>query len=319
MKQTLTLDSTQVSQYLECPSLWNYSSNESITLFTQQQEKEAMMMGTYGHWVLELFYKCLANGWDRQRAIQFAFEHSDDIDNQTCECGHGTECHDDIAGAACSHTAPNPDNDCKCGGWRPKPFELSLPKRIDVKNRLRDYFYKWQSNDFTPLSPEHVEVGFSESIFESTDRVYVLEGRIDLIGTLQGLPCIVDHKFQTREKNIYQRSIQFRNYSLVGRKPMMVINYIRLTKSVSDSTLARDIITFNPIELLYWKKRLISIYDKVFAARELGVFEQNESACKGQYGYNCEFTRLCEQSYNPELVQLVKQSQYKEKERWRPW
>lgn len=312
MKQILTLDSTQINQYLECPTLWNYSSNESITLFEQQQEKEAMHQGTYGHYILEHFYKAKANGNTFSQAIEIAYTKSHDIDNETCECGHPFESH---TNAACVQGC----YECVCSQFKAKPFDLSPAKRIDVKNRLRDYFYKWQSNDFIADNPESVEVGFSEVIFESEDRIYVLEGRIDLIGSLQGLSCIVDHKFQTREKCLYNKSIQFRNYSLVSRKPMMVINYIRLTKGVSDTTLSRDIVTFNPIELQHWKKRLISIYDDVFHCKETEIYPTNESMCKGQYGYKCEFTNLCEVSYNPQLVELIKQSQYKEKERWKPW
>lgn len=316
-KQVLTLDSTQIEQFLVCPQLWSYSSRENLTLYEPGEKKEAMLMGTYGHAILDIFYKNMASGMNHAAALQAGFSYDPDV--VTCTCGHAKTAHslkEDLAinflGIMCS------TDKCNCTNFIPQPFNLSTQNRALVKNRIRDYAYKWLGNDIMPDSPESVEVGFSHKLYEDDLRLYILEGRIDILGSIQGLSCIVDHKFQLRAHQLYQKSVQFRNYSLVTRKPMLVVNYIRLAKTITEDTLSRDIISFSPIEWQWWQGQLVNIYDRILASKQNGTYGQNFSACRGQYGYPCEFTQLCECSYNPTLVEL-KKSAYKQKEPWRPW
>src|SRR5690348_15830065 len=91
-------------------------------------------------------------------------------------------------------------------------FRIDALLSQQVKTRFREYCYTYINNDVIPASPEHVEVGFSEVVYESASRLYLLEGRIDIMGTLQGLNTIVDLKFQGRTRELYKKSIQFRNY-----------------------------------------------------------------------------------------------------------
>lgn len=318
-KFALILDSSQIEAAMICHQLQDYSYTQNLTIY-EAPLKTAMHQGTYGHRMLDFYYKSRAAGEPLNIAIQKAYDYNPDDDK--CFCGHLKEVHN------IGVMALNPCDKCAtiakdCIGYKPIPSELPIKDRQIVKDRLRDYFFKWHSNDIIPDSPESVEVGFTHKLYEDDFVLYALEGRIDILGSLQGIPLITDHKFQTRVHNLYQKSIQFRNYSLAARRPTVLINYIRLHKAVIEDTLVREVVSFNPMEAAAWKIELKGIYDRL-AAEKLNLINYgiplplNRAACKGQYGYPCEFTKLCEVSYNPDLVTMNKQL-YKIKEAWKPW
>jgi hypothetical protein len=280
-KLTIVADSTQIARFLECPMLWNLEFKENLAAIALPPN-DAIMMGSYGHKLMDLFYKATARGVKTADALEQAI-------------------------------AFNPDSEAGEAG-----FPLSQEKRAIVKQRFVEYVYTYINNDFVPLSPDHVEVGFSEPIYEDASRLYVLEGRIDLIGTYQGLHCSIDHKFQLRAHALYKKSIQFRNYAMVTKTNMFIINYVRLTKGVQNGTFQRDIASFTPLEHYAWKQRLIRAFDKMALALQSETFEQSWDACSGKFGYPCQFTPLCEES-DKGLIQLKKQTQFVQKPEWKPW
>jgi hypothetical protein len=167
-------------------------------------------------------------------------------------------------------------------------------------------------------SPDFVEVGFSEPIYEDSDRLYVLEGRIDLLGSLQGLNCVIDHKFQFRKRDLYRKTIQFRNYAMIIKRPMLIANYVGLTKKVDKDTFRRVISSFTAFEHNAWKQRLIRMFDKMAEAISHEYYEQRWSACPGKFGHECQFTTLCEES-NSQLIEIKKATMFKQRAEWKPW
>jgi hypothetical protein len=276
-----------------------------------------MNAGTYGHKLLDIYYKERCNGESLNEAAARAFAYNPDTD--TCKCGCSFSSHRLIPALniqECHRCS-------RCFNFTPKPFELDLGTRAAVLNRLREYFFTYQNNDFQVETPDHVEVGFSEVIHEDTDNLFVLEGRIDLLANLQGIECVVDHKFQMRRHQLYPKSVQFRNYALVAKKLLFIVNYIRLTKSVDKDTLVRELVNFTVPELLAWKLKLIDIFHRIKRAKQLGDSggqpEQNFGACPGRFNYSCYFTHLCEEP-NKEIAGFKEQQLYRINQTpWRPW
>jgi hypothetical protein len=183
-------------------------------------------------------------------------------------------------------------------------------------------------------SPNHVEVGFSHLLYEDDQRLYILEGRIDLIGSIAA-NCPdgwADHKFQMRARDLYLKSIQFRNYSMVLEKAIGVVNYIRFTqkleigRNVKNPTLKRDLISFSRAEMLWWKSECISMFSKVenYVNHEGEYMERhsgrNWGACSGKFGYPCDFTPLCENlPFGQQLVQIKQDQDFIVKPEWRAW
>lgn len=301
-KLVLILDSTQLSLFDECPYKWSLEYIENLERDTAY--KEAMMMGSYGHKLLEIYYKnCSNQVKGREQAMDYRVPTDSNIgilpDYKAIIIEPGIV---DI------------------GVKQLIPFQLAEDKQQLVRERFDNYWTQQiaQNSDFVPTSPEHVEVGFSEKIFESHDRLYILEGKIDGIGSISGLPCIIDHKFQLRMRSIYQKTIQFRNYALAASKNTLVINYIRLTKKFDNTTLAREITSFQPGEHFIWKQRLIRMFDSVANSIKSDSFEHRWGSCQGKYGYQCDFTPICEE-WSADLIQIKKQSMFHQKEVWKPW
>jgi hypothetical protein len=216
-------------------------------------------------------------------------------------------------------------------------FPLSADKKSSVAARFQTYWQTYSHQDLTvSLGQPHynirfdndndpieswepeplVEQGFSYELLNDRDYLFVLEGRIDLIGTISNQLIWMDHKFQGRRHDLYKKNIQFRNYSLATNLTMGIVNYIRLHKEVTKDTLQRDIVSFGPRERMLWREELIEIYKHIAADRAYA--RKNRGACAGRFGIPCEFTKICEES---ELVTIeaVKNTYYKKREEWKPW
>lgn len=323
-KFTLVVDSSQISTFLECPQKWinQYVKRLEPVYFT---ENESMNSGTYGHKLLDIYYRARFRGETMNSAMQAGLDYKPDDD--MCECGCIKDVHVPVPSldiVECSRCK-------KCTSFRPKPFVLNSLVRAKVRNSLVNYFAKYEGGDIVPLSEQHVEVGFSKPIFEDADNLFVLEGRIDMIGKLQGLECWMDHKFQEKAHWLYLRSVQFKNYSLMSGLPG-IINYIRLSKKVEPETYTREVISLNSVELQVWHKRLIQIYMRMkktlLAAQSSSkdVIERNWAACKGDYQTFdknqpkfCFYTALCEE-IDPKMAEAKEKQLFKIKENpWRPW
>lgn len=324
-KFTLVLDSSQIQMFLTCPMKWyrTYVQRLIPIGYDPLKEEQAMNMGTYGHKLLDIFYRSKVEGLSLKDTIERAWAYNPDHD--LCECGHPADLHkslDNLEVQECQRCT-------HCCKYRAHAFPLPVEVRGAVFNRFKDYVYKWQNNDFLPDSPQHVEVGFSECIYEDDVNYFVLEGRMDLLGTYQGVPCVVDHKFQLSTHYIYPKTIQFKNYVLISGLTTLVINYVRLGKTVTQDTMARGLATFSREELKKWKERLIEIFFEIklqILFNDTQAIYQNWSACQGDYKtYKqnepryCWYNQLCEET-NERIKERKQNLLFKIKEStWRPW
>jgi hypothetical protein len=140
----------------------------------------------------------------------------------------------------------------------------------------------------------------------------------------------MDHKFQTKTHWLYHKTVQFKNYSLVTKLPIGVINYVRLQQKIQPDSLVRDLVNFNSVEQVMWHRRLIQIFQRM--KRTLQAFqngkadERNWNACSGgrlTYDTNkpqyCWFTQLCEE-IDPKVAENKERNLYKINENpWKPW
>jgi hypothetical protein len=320
-KFVLILDSSQIDAFLQCPTIWYYGYKRRLQPHGAK-ENVPMDMGTYGHKLLEIIYKERARG-NGKNAIDAAFSY--DVDQETCRCSHGRERHGCIGvETECLSIG------CPCQNFEPQPFPLSLPDREFVKNRVLEYTFVEGASipELVPTSPDHVEVGFSEKLYEDDDRLYILEGRIDLLGRVAN-NCEegwADHKFQSRASVLYTKSIQFRNYAMVTKRSIGIINYIRFAKKIEkDFTFKREILSFSRLEMEAWRRNLILRYkefEEIIKADDWYNEEdrfRRRNSCSGKFGYPCDFTPLCENFMLPQLIKINEQSDFKQKAEWRPW
>lgn len=314
MQQIVILDSTQIDAYDTCPTLWLHSYHESLEL-SNGDSKDAIVMGTLGHLWMENYYRAKALGKPIQDCTAEAFNACKEVDSLD----------------------QDPDDN--------HTFPLDSEKRKIVLERCNQYWMTYSNSDFIPACRDEydikidpltdlpidsvtkipiVEKGFSYELFNTREYLFILEGRIDLIASMGNSNGFgfVDHKFQLRERNLYPKSIQFKNYALATGLNLGIINYIRLHKEVSNKTFKRDIIAFNSQEIRAWRGELIDIYINV--AKNLKAddskwsFPRRRSQCSGKFGYACQFIHICEEP-NREVGELIKVQQYKKKKEWKPW
>lgn len=316
-KKTLIADSTQIQSFLDCPTFWNLSHRQHLANKIQPP-KDAMIKGTYGHKLSELYYKDRANGIFFPQALKSALEHNIDAETN-CKCLHPSSAHRQFLGHwVCS----------LCNGtesyfhqFDPQPFPLSQTLRNEVRDRFQMYVMTHSSNDFQPHNAESVEVGFSELIYEDSDHLFILEGKIDLLARYAEENIIVDHKWQDRATNLYKKAVQFRNYSMISGRKLMVINYVRMAPS-AQKPFERSLISFSSDEHRWWKGELVKIYFGMLRSIESNFTLDNDhkwNHCKGDYGRPCEFSEICEER-DQERIKLMKiQQNFVKKAEWKPW
>ena len=192
--------------------------------------------------------------------------------------------------------------------------------------RFGQYIFRWAAtgNDFKPLvnkGKAAVEVGFSVILYEDSEYLFIIEGRLDLITEVNEVTFWVDHKSQERFATLYRFKPQFMTYALATKLPG-IINYIGLQKELQNNSLRRtELITFPKWRLDAWETYLIS---NVFIplAKTLALnkgFQSNYESCGGSFdSYPCQFTEICECG-SEEMKEQVKKFKYVEIERWKPW
>ena len=295
-RQILTLDSSQIETFLNCDYEWLYSYNQNLTL--NNEIREDMAMGSYGHKMLEVYYQHKALGHSLTECAEIAL------------------------------------NEVNLEGFPlTKP---SILKVREAFNRYVTYYavndvtvlmgkpskeIKWNDqnnfNEEWKLNPL-VEKGFSYPLLDTPDYLFVLEGRIDLLCNQGGQEAFLDHKFQSRENRLYKKSIQFRNYAMVTGVRLGIINYIRFHKNIEPKTLERVHISFSQFELEWWKRELISVFIEISHKMKTGEYRRRWNSCKGKYGYPCSFTPICEER-NEAVRENIKTQLYRIKEKWSPW
>lgn len=320
-KFKLVLDSSQISQFLECPQKWSNYYEKRLRPLSYQQN-ESMNAGTYVHALLDRYYRMKFQGASKSDILTVLNAYKPD--NDMCECGCSHEFHCTIPGfeiVECRRCK-------KCMSFRPHEFTLNPLLRGKVKVSMNLYVeHWWNKEDIMPLSEQHVEVGFSECFYEDKENIFILEGRLDLIGKLQGLDCVMDHKSQSKSSQLYGKSIQFKNYLMASKLNTLIINYIRLhDKKDIEKSWQREVVTMNSIEVEAWRRRLTQVYFRikanVQASQRGSQYERNWNSCSGAWGgaeNACWYTQLCEE-IDPKVAKNRESTLYKiDEAQWRPW
>lgn len=307
-KLIVVADSTQIAKYSECPMSWHYGMRENLipaaASFSDNEREtdsirmDAKSMGSFGHKILELYYLKSKIKEDPHKAFGYAANYKEWINSVSdLEQSNLIDCIN----------------------------KLGSKNIIHIIERLRLYTMMYQ-NDFIP---DRLEVGFSYKLYEDERYLFILEGRIDFLGSINYTQNLfMDHKLQTTRKSLYEKSIQFRNYALVSGNLFGVINYIRMASKVDDQTFKRQPISFSKMEIDSWKYELIDIYNEMAKSLEIQsgggayierkAFPRRRSACPGRFNYTCVYTSLCDEP-NEELVKIKKSTMFTKGTPWKPW
>ena len=286
---TLALDASKINEYLTCPRMWYWRYYRNLVY--SGRKTKALDKGTLIHCFADMYYN---------------FRALDPTVNPM------------------SHV------NAVLGAIKATQKEMRLEKEEFefLKMRFLQYGMRYMQNDIRPSVKKGkpaVELGFSKVLKETPDVLYVVEGRIDLIGTYAGVELFMDHKTQAQAKDLYQFIPQFKTYAWATGLNRGMINYIGLQAEVNDKTFRRQLVTFPSWMIANWEKKMISVFDAIRIDLESGEewfetspYSMNDHACGGSFNSApCMFTRLCETHDRGIRESIIKQNY--EIRIWQPW
>lgn len=299
-KIIITLDSSQIKEFMNCKHKWQYAYNERLRYWNS--DTKALDKGTFVHKLLETFYTLRTlnpneNRFTTQSTVVELFK------------------------AGKLGRAAGLDKD-----------EVKL-----IMERFLQYVMKWSAYDFIPQKRNGVpgvELGFSKVLAEYPDYVFIVEGKIDLIAKthLGGYDCFVDNKTTGYwlNNNYYAQKPQFRTYAWATGFNYGMVNYFKLdAKYDEDFTFRRQLIYHSDENIKEWELELLDLYYDVLDVMLMNSLEKvsdvkasmlkwNRGACGGKWETKpCAYTMICDNPRN--LRSAIKQSYYVTVPKWSPW
>jgi PD-(D/E)XK nuclease superfamily len=302
-KQIVVADASQLSCYDECEEKWHLQYNQNL-VHIGADEDSPMDAGTYGHKLLEIYYgniKRIGKAEAFKKAIQYNIHtHPEAINGQF-------PLTNDMIGRIRERFTNYYLHYSVIGD-----FDVCYHKKLTI--RSDGNYGLLDAIEDQPL----IEQGFSTAILDTSEYLFVLEGKIDMIAQTVMGTAFIDNKWQFRERDLYTKSIQFKSYAMATGLKIGIINYIRMKKNFDATTLQRQCIAFNSQELKYWKEECIEMFHRMAKSLRSHNFIHRWSACDGKYGYKCEYAPICEE-YNPRIKNAVVSTNYKKRKEWKPW
>lgn len=291
-KTIISLDSWQIKAFETCPESFSLAFRENLRKIWIADTKRYTDKGTLVHSILGIYYTLRA------------------LDPKTDRLKHGT--------ATISLVKKNKLVQ-KAG------FDADFEKF--VIERFQQYLFTYMNGDFVPTFKNGVvgvEVPFAVKLYEDKYVIFILEGRIDLIGKYAGFgPLFVDHKTQDKISNYYPRKTQFLCYSLATGLEHGMINYFGLQKDLKNGISLRQKLIHIPRSFVEtYKEYLIKkvFMPLFFAMKSNKGFEQRWNSCSGNNENSpCQYTMICEAGSNPETQVLIKKQFYEKVASWSPW
>lgn len=290
-KTIISLDSWRIKAYLTCEESYKFSYVENLRkAHIYKPAIDYTGQGTFVHSMLAIFYtmRALSPRTDR-------YTHS-----------------------AATINIIKKNKLIKNAGLSPEFDKI-------VMERFQQYLFRYNTGDFIPTYRNGVigvEVPFSIILYEDAEKIFILEGRIDLLSVNAAGPVFIDHKTQGKVSNLYERKIQFLCYALATGYEQGAINYFGLQqKYVEGVSLRQKFFHIPKSYVAMFKEYLISeVYSKIYAAHTTGYFSRNLNSCSGPDEKRpCEFSQICEMHGRPEIQDLMKKQNYDVVRSWSPW
>ncbi len=215
------------------------------------------------------------------------------------------------------------------------PSELSDEDKTLIGKRYLQYWKFYKNETWKPSIAEkcglfdnssNTGTGFSKVLYEDEHVLFVYEGEPDLIvstGPFSGPNLVVDHKSQSRKKDLFDFSIQFRGYCWATGINDFCINYFGLQEKPayfngdSKAYFSRKMITYSKKHLEMWKTDMIATYFRILEAVQSNILPRTWQ-CDEVYGV-CNFINLCRNSHIPEIVEDKIRREFKLRKRKASW
>ena len=189
---------------------------------------------------------------------------------------------------------------------------IELDEGEEVIKNFAEYCDFYQNDGWQPIE---VEAAFSKILYESSDLVLVVEGRIDLVTDSRSGRTVVDSKSASRRSGPILLSNQFICYAWATDVPSVTVDKIGFQKTLKPKERFQRHVLSYPREIkeewrdwaVYWGKMA------VFYIRE-GIFPPNFTSCD-KYG-GCIYLPIC--STTPAAREWKASTLFKVGQQWSP-
>lgn len=321
---TLTLDSSQIYEYLRCPRSWLYKYRLHRRKYGN---KKALNKGSFFHALLEAYYRdpTPIHAEYLLGLIRAAKEDRDFREIDDAEPVNAVEY---------LNERYNLQLDAEKLELDPSDFDL-------VFSRFALYVANYSENDFVVAKSGRVtgiELGFAKKIgdffsswipatYPKDDCDFIIDGRIDLLIEKMDSLCWVDHKTESQSRDLYSRKVQFRTYdlalhlnpdgSITDEVGYGQINYLGLQVKPTPKTFRRDLFVYTPEQREEWRQYIIrKVFTPIYLAAD-HENEQNFSSCVTEYGL-CDFTDVCDHPDQNDRKREL-ESNFIQVTPWKPW
>jgi len=189
---------------------------------------------------------------------------------------------------------------------------LTMEEGEEIIRNFVEYVDYYQNDGWQPIE---VEASFSKILYESSDLILLVEGRIDLITDSRSGRTVVDSKTASRRQEPVLLSNQFICYAWATDVPSVTVDKIGFQKTLkARDRFQRHILSY-PRELkeewrewaIYWG-RTAAFYV------EEGIFPPNFTSCD-KYG-GCIYLPIC--STTPSAREWKAATLFRKGEQWSP-
>lgn len=193
--------------------------------------------------------------------------------------------------------------------------KMTIEHIQQVQPKILQYIAHYQNETWKPLA---AEIGFSKVLYEDSQFKFIYEGKIDLLMEVQGIKAFVDHKSQSRHRNLPQDSNQFLGYAWATGFKLGIINFLNLAPSLSPKdAFRREICNYSTALVDEWKEGAIETCIQMARAREANGYKKQRQGCLGVYGL-CDFEAVCKQTSQLITIGML-QRDFVKKDKWEPW
>lgn len=242
---TLSLDSSQIAMWYECPEKWHLGIIEALQ--PRGFQSKPLSKGSYFHWLLESYY----TGHNPKECKEFARERM--VKEKLVLTKDEVEF---LEQRFTQYRIMYSDGDFQLVQLLEKPA-------VEIGFSI-------------------VLVDTPEFLFTVEGKIDLIA---EMPASNEVIQFIVDHKTQSRKYDHYRQRIQFKTYCMAANIPRIMVNYIGLQKELKDGHIRRTLHSIPAPSLAKWKNELISIFHRVAVMVTSGEYDQRWNACEGKWGF----------------------------------
>lgn len=280
-KKNIVLDATVLSALMSCARLLDFRYN--LRFLPLKGKSNSLEVGTLVHKVLEVYYRNILNGFNRQTSMNNAF-----VAGQMFVTG-------------CPHCSDSANTEPSCGH---QPLEYPGVQNTPEENEGKQIGWKWaihtceqyldhyKNDSWVTLAVENVR---GEILYEDDEIRVLWKAKMDWIVDTNQMVISVDHKTMKQRRDQLTLNNQFTGQCLVMKTRAVCINKIGFQTSLEPKDkFQRVMVNYSADRLLEWQSEILPYYAyKYLQYVESGYWPPDFTHCENKYG-KCAMVDVCQ-------------------------